>query len=442
MKLSLYNHQKLALNYLRTHEGFALFMGQGTGKTLPTLMVLLELYEIGEIENALIVCPKSVIEGWRDNIEKGFSRESIKKFDKFLSIINYDVVWKKRLAPVYDIEWGAVVLDEAHAIKNKGTNRSNFLLNLSLKSKYRYILTGTPTGNAKMENLWSLFTFLYPVKYRGVLRSQIFGTWTNFIQRYCITNEWYQPYRYVNINELQDVMDRYSYRVLKEECLELPEKLPDVKYMVDLAEKKKYKEMAKDGTIAELDILAGNSLVRSLKLRTMCSGFILDENKKKYELKNNKIKVLKELIEEWDNKFVIFCNFTSSIDTVSQLLDEMKFKHIILDGRQKDKTIWRRFQEDENIKVIVCQYESASEGINLHAADTIVYYEPTLKTITLEQSRDRIHRIGQTKKCSYYHLLTRGTIEVAIYNSLANFTDFTEKLFTEYIYEYTRSYSK
>ena len=88
----------------------------------------------------------------------------------------------------------------------------------------------------------------------------------------------------------------------------------------------------------------------------------------------------------------------------------------------------------------MCQYRAGSAGIDLYKADTIIYYEPTLSSNILEQSRDRIHRIGQNQKCSYIFFLTKGTIEERIYKSLSEYNDFSEKLFEEYILEYQRSY--
>ncbi|MFR4808091.1 MAG: helicase-related protein, partial [Peptostreptococcus anaerobius] len=129
-----------------------------------------------------------------------------------------------------------------------------------------------------------------------------------------------------------------------------------------------------------------------------------------------------------------------SINNISNLLTKLKIKYVVLNGEQKDKKIWRKFQEDKSIKIIVCQYETASAGIDLFASDTIIYYEPTIRTISLEQSRDRIHRTGQTQKCSYIHLLTKGTIEVDIYRALSQYADFTEELFNEYIESYRRKY--
>jgi SNF2 family DNA or RNA helicase len=119
----------------------------------------------------------------------------------------------------------------------------------------------------------------------------------------------------------------------------------------------------------------------------------------------------------------------------------LKFKHVILDGEQKDKDVWKQFQSDESIKVIICQYQSGAQGIDLFAADTIIYYEPTLSSTTLEQSRDRIHRMGQTQKCSYIHFITKKSVEEDIYKALARYEDFSERLFESYMTSFTRSYS-
>ena len=118
----------------------------------------------------------------------------------------------------------------------------------------------------------------------------------------------------------------------------------------------------------------------------------------------------------------------------------MKIRFITLDGDQKDKKICWKIQTDKSIRVIVCQYQTAAAGIDLFASDTIIYYEPTLRSNILEQSRDRIHRTGQKEKCSYIHLLTKGTVEVNIYRALAGYSDFNEALFTRYMEGYRKSY--
>ena len=436
--MKLYHHQKLALQYLRFNDSFALFMEQGTGKTLPTLVRILELYKQGEIENALIVGPKATMGAWYRDCEL-FDTKDRQLLENLITVINYDSVWRKNKG--YDRQWDCIVLDESHFIKNRTSKRSSFLLKLSLGAKYRYILTGTPIGNGQLENIWAQYAFLKPKVVRGRVASEIFGTYRQFEDKYCILNQWWKPYRYINVDELQDIIAEYSYRVTKEECLDLPDKLPDEVYDIELKEPKLYKELHKHSTIEEMDLLAENPLARMVRLRQICSGFINDEQGELTELKCEKLKVLQEFLDGWEKKLVIFCEFRYSIDAVSGLLKKLKIKHVILDGRQKDKQIWRKFQGDPQIQVIICQYQSGSAGIDLYSADTIIFYEPTLRSNTLEQAKDRIHRIGQTSKCSYIHFITKGTIEVAIYRALKNYNDFSKKLFEEYMVEYTRSYS-
>ena len=301
-------------------------------------------------------------------------------------------------------------------------------------------MTGTPVGNSQLENIYSQYAFLDPYIERGRVASNIFkGTYTDFTNKYCIMGRYFKPVKYVRVNELQEIINAYSYRVKKSECLDLPEKLPDEIYSIELKEKALYKKLYKDSALLDYDVLAENPLARLTKLRQLSSGFIVTDEGL-VEVKNEKINTLKEFIEDYDKKLVIFAEFKYSIKKISELLDKLKIKYVTLDGDQKDKTIWREFQSDESIRVIVCQYQSASAGIDLFASDTIIYYEPTLRSTTLEQSRDRIHRTGQTSKCSYIHFITKGTVEEHIYKALAGYSDFSEKLFNSYLTNYQRSY--
>ena len=324
-------------------------------------------------------------------------------------------------------------------------------------SDYRYILTGTPISNGQLENIWSLYCFLDTYIERGNPYSRIFGgSYRAFEDRYCILNMYHKPSSYIHVKELQDIISEHSYRVKKVDCLDLPEKLPDEIIKVDQAEKALYKKLATESAILEYEILAENPLSRLVKLRQLCSGYLTyteikkDAEGKEYqedktlELKTEKLSILEELLEgyEDDKKIVIFAEFKYSIAKICELLAKMRIKYVVLDGDQKDKTIWRKFQVDKSIRVIVCQYQTVSAGIDLFASDTIIYYEPTLRSNTLEQSRDRIHRTGQKNKCSYIHLLTRGTVEVDIYRALAGYSDFSEALFTRYMEGYRRSYNQ
>ena len=403
----------------------------------------MDLLRSGAIEDALVVAPKSALGAWERDIEL-FDALDQEILRDGITLINYDKVWRGDKKSPYYKKWGCIILDEAHCIKNRTSKRSKFLLKIACMSDYRYILTGTPISNGQLENIWSLYCFLDPYLERGYPYSHIFGgSYKTFEDRYCILNMYHKPSSYIHVKELQEIINEHSYRVKKVDCLDLPDKLPDEIIKVDQAEKTLYKKLATESAILEYEILAENPLSRLVKLRQLCSGHIKLDTGEILEVKNEKLNILQELLEgyEDDKKIVIFAEFRYSIRKICEKIAKMGFKYLVLDGDQKDKTIWRKFQTDKSIRVIVCQYQTASAGIDLFASDTIIYYEPTLRSNTLEQSRDRIHRTGQSNKCSYIHLLTRGTVEVDIYRALAGYSDFNEALFTRYMEGYRRSYN-
>lgn len=453
--IEMFRHQRVALSYLRIYNSFALFMEQGTSKTYPTLCRLRDLLKAGKIADVLIVGTKSCLGAWERDIEFFDPSDQILLRSR-LTLINYDKVWRKEKESPYFKEWGAIVLDESHNIKNRSARRSKFLLRIGCKTLYHYILTGTPIGNGCLEDIYSQYCFLDPYNDRGNIYSNIFkreweerepgveykGSYREFLDRYCLLDMYYKPCSYKRVAELQDIIDKYSYRVKKIDCLDLPEKLPDELYRLDLTAKAKpyYKELVTYNTIESLEILAENPLVLRTKLRQLASGYFTDNDGIIHEIGCEKIGALEDFLNGFDDKLVIFAHYTHSIDAITKLLTKRKTKFVTLDGRQKNKNIWKKFQADDSIRVIVCQYESANAGIDLYASSTILYYEPTDRSMTLEQSRDRIHRTGQTRACSYIHFVTKGTVEVAMYRALSNFEDFNEKLFTEYMDSYQRKY--
>ena len=431
--VTLFEHQKMILANAeqRIRRGlpfYAVFAEQGTSKTLPMLILALRLYKSGAIRHALVVCPTSVKGSWSRDIDLFFSPLERRLFAKFLTVTTYDLIWRR---PELDREWDMIVLDESHFIKNRTSNRyrgqvkkvdgkrrrvTNGIREISRKSKYRYILTGTPIGNSRWEEIWAQFDFMSP---------DIFGPYSHFEARYCILGKYYKPVAYKNVDELKAIIAQHSIWIRKADCMDLPEKLPPERLSLELEERKLYKEMLQN-YIAELDIEAKNPLARMVKLRQMCSGHIKDDSGTVHRLKCEKPAALDEFLENWDKKLVIFAEFEESIADICRVLDRRKIRHVTLDGRQKDKQIWKRFQTEPDLQVIVCQYRSAAAGIDLFAADTMLFYEPTLSSQTFEQACDRIHRAGQREKCSYILFETAGTVEVKIWDALMRHRDFNE----------------
>ena len=433
--LTLYKHQEQALARLRIHDSYMLAMDQGTGKTLPMLWHIRDLLRKRNARSCLIVCPKAVVGSWFRDMAK-FDEASQALFKEYVTVTTYDMVWRR--ASINGAQWDCIVLDEAHKIKNRTSRRAACLLRMALDAKYRYELTGTPISNGQLENLWSLMTFLYPVKRHQYVHSKIFGSYYDWQKKYALLDQWHKPYAYRHVPELQDILRTHSYRVLKSECLDLPEKLPDEIYDIELKEKQRYKQLMKDSALEEFDLIADNGLARMTKLRTLCSGF-LNTEEGLVGLNCEKPQAFADFLEDYgEGKLVVFCQFKWSIQAVCGILSEQHIKYRVIDGNTKDKSCWREFQEDESIKVIVCQYESANAGIDLYAADTMLFYEPCLSANVMEQSRDRIHRIGQHHPCRYVYFITLGTIEHDIYQALINYSDFGTKLFRQSIESYRK----
>ena len=438
--ITLYRHQRTALNLLRLNDSFLLSMEQGTGKTLPSLYRIYELLRNKEINRALIVCPKSVIASWQRDTEK-FTPEARELLAKQADIINYDAVWRHQQ---YKRQYDLILLDEAHSIVNRTSKRAEFLLRLSVTAKYRYLLTGTPIGNGRLEDTWSLFCFMDPYLVGSRIYSNIWksltggkGSYYDWLGRYAYLDQYHKPFKYKHVREIQDLIADYSFSIKKIDCLDLPEKLPDELRILPLTEMKLYKSMAKDSAIESMDLIADNPLVKELYLRQIPSGHL-----KNVQLTTSKRNALLDVLAEiGEKKLVVFAEFTDSINIIKDVLDKEGISYITQDGKS-DKDNWRRFQSDKTIRCIICQYASGYQGIDLYAADTVLYYEPTLRSIVLEQSRDRIHRNGQKNKCSYIHFLTAGTIEQQIYKTVSNYQDFTHKLFTDYMDTYQRAFRR
>lgn len=441
-KIELFSHQKTALALLQANDAYALFMEQGTGKTFPILFRLAELAQDKRITNALIVAPKAVCKSWKVKIEQLNSEQiqAIKSID--LQICSYDIVWRHN--NITNASFDMVVFDEAHYIKTPSTRRTKACLKLAARAKYKYILTGTPISNGQLCNIWSEFTAIDPVVYTSKTnREYIYpaclgGTsYYKWLEEVAVLDRWHKPVYYRDVNKLQDIISEHSYRITKDECLELPEKLPDEILTCNIACKKLYNELFTHSTYSEKDYIAENPLTRLLKLRQVCSGYFVDSDSKIEKVPCNKIAALKDLLTDFTEPFVVFCEFTQSIENVCELLKRMEITYVVLNGKSKGDE-WKTFQENPNIQAIVCQYASGAAGIDLYKASTCIFYEPTLRSELNEQAKDRIHRQGQHKPCSYYYLITENSIEQKIYDALCNYQDFTVKIFETYLKSYTK----
>lgn len=455
MGYKLYEHQKTILDLVTEHDRFLLLAEVGTGKTLPMVIHLSNLYLAGEINNALIVAPLSGIGAWHRDIAK-LSEDRQRLILKNTTFINYDKLsrehssWQEKCWHTWDF----LLLDEGHAIAKPTSNRTKYFvgkgirLGLASLAKYRYLLTGTLIANGRLEDLWAPLRFILDDEWMS---------YREFKQEFLVTKQ--LPGSYVDIvvgyrhrAELLDLVAQHSFRVLKKDCLDLPEELPDEVISVPWATGKNpepfYKESkalytdALESYVEALDMVMDNPLTRLLGMRQIAAGHIkesdtLDENGKKvrgktHMLKSNKAKYALELIENnLPHKTVVFYQFRATCAAMEAALKKAKIEYVVLNGDQPDKNIWQKFQADESIKVILAQYQSGSSAIDLYSASYTIYMEPTDSSHIMEQSRARTHRSGQKQPCNYVFLLTEDSVEFDMYARLKKYQDFNEEAYRE-----------
>lgn len=460
--MELYEHQENGVAMLAEHDCFGLFWDMGTCKTLTMLIHLSNLALAGSVEKVLWIAPKSALGAVERDFEKmrevgwGYRVDSL---EPLMLCINYEKVSRKtsKIRAELDFtEWDAIVLDEAHCVAAPGSNRTKYLIGtrgkpgLVAKAKYRYFMTGTPVTNSRYQDFWS---FLY------TMNKGVYHPYSSFEREYLKVRQ--IPGKHFTIvtggknkEELLNQVASFSHSVQKEECLDLPEIMPDEVIYVPLSTSINeefsnrssvtlYKE-AEENVIEDLEEVIRNALVRTLRLRQIAAGHIKD-GQDYYVLKNNKVDYAIEWVNSTRRKVVIFYEFESTFRELTNALKKSRIPYVFLNGAQPNKNIWRDFQDADPSKcrVFVAQYKSANAGIDLYTASDTLYMEPCNSSTVLDQSRSRTHRNGQSRACTFTFLITKGTIEEEMYKSLQAHEDFNDILWLtlkrkEYLEKRTR----
>lgn len=421
----LYIYQRKAVRQAMKQGSLGLWMEQGTGKTLTALKYAGNLWKRGLIDNVLILGPKSVLVVWEEELKNLLIPYKIvtdpltpSSNQEKLSVClaNYESLRRYRgkankIRSSYDL----VIADESHRIKNHNSIQSKQTYFLARNAKYRIALSGTPKGN----NDWDFIG-----QYRFIDDS-IFGTKIKDIKE-----KYFQPCGWMmhdlelqpqKKEEFYDLIRQHSFRITKSEALDLPE-ITETKIKVELSKPtmKAYRQLVEDKLLELEDSTIEADLAVKLvtKLQQICCGFIYDEEHVPVEIGDDKIKCLKEILEDHmgNEKIVIFCKYTHEIDMISKALRKT-VNHMIYDSRSKNDD-WLEFVRNPYIKVLITQIKKGGTGLNLQCASTVIFFSLSYSYIDLSQAKDRVHRNGQTKKVSIYYLLGKGTIEETIYRVL------------------------
>lgn len=367
----------------------------------------------------LVVCQKSKIQDWIDHFEfyPGYyvfdltNKNGYKMFFQnykfapcyLIGVINYDLIFRRpELAKLKNF---TLMLDESSLVQNENSKRSRFILR-KLKPQNVILLSGTPTGG-KYEKLWSQCKLLgWPITKTSY--------WNTYIRYHYEEGNGF-PFKvvdgYKNVEDLKQKLREYGSVFMKsDEVFDLPEQI-DSKIYVAIT--KEYRKFNKDSivTFENQEFVGDTTLTKMLYERMLC-GYA----------NNDKLKALSDLLNSTDDRMIIFYNFQNELDKIVELVDK---PISIINGGTKDLSA---YEKSEN-SITLIQYQAGAMGLNLQKANKIVYFTPTLSSELFEQSKKRIHRIGQDKSCFYYYLICRNSIEERIYRTLAMRRDYTERLF-------------
>jgi SNF2 family DNA or RNA helicase len=260
------------------------------------------------------------------------------------------------------------------------------------------------------------------------------------IERTVATHSFKQVVGYRRLDELKEKLDRFSFRVKKEECLDLPDKLY-VKREVDLTDEQKraYMQM-KDLALSQFKegvTSTVNALTQLMRLHQIVCGHVKLDNGEVIELPNNRIKELLAIVEETDGKIIIWANYRHDIEAIKLALSKehgMNSVGMYYGDTDDDerKRVLEEFQKpDSEMRFFVGNPSTGGYGLTLTAAHTMVYYSNSFDLEKRLQSEDRAHRIGQTKNVTYIDLIAVGTIDEKIVKALRDKIDIATQVMGE-----------
>jgi len=434
----------------------------GVGKTKIAVDFLANMIWHKKISRALVVVPLEAIGVWEQQLSDNcpfvnyslFLKDERVDWNAHVVIVNYDYLCprrkkrkptaralqraalngvKPRVKHYVDrmilekvVAWSpqAVIIDEGHKIKRPTARRSKAIHALGPIAEYTIDLTGTPTGNKKVMDLWSQFRFI-----KGDLLCDDFK---DFKQRYGVWTGLgnFKFLRCRNLKELSRIIAPYTIRIKK---TGLPEK-NFIPYPVVLPKDARliYKQMEEEfvAYVNSHTVTASIVLTKMMKLSQISGGFIKTEKKQDLPIHTAKVDALKNILEEISENgtshIVIFARFLWEIEECKKALSEQGWNNIYRVKGRVPKEIQDRFNSEGG--AMVCQTASGSGSNNFQAANYMIFYSTDYSLINFKQAQDRIHRIGQTKPCMYYFLQARGTIDKKIYNLLMENKQVSEEI--------------
>ena len=448
-----YKHQITALEKSWNRETYAYFMEMGTGKTKVLIDNLAMLYDKGKVDGALIVAPKGVVGTWYnqelpshlpDHIENvtvlwqpNITKKQQENLDSLFEpeeslhilIMNVEALSTTKgrdfAAKFLSSHNTLMAIDESTTIKNPGAKRTKNILKLSEDAKYRRIMTGSPVTKNPLD-LYSQCKFLSP----WLLDSTSYYAFRN---RYAEMKTLHLHGRSVqvvdkfkNLGELSNQLKGFSYRVLKEDCLDLPDKIymkRNIKLSPD--QNKLYIQM-KETALANLNgkqVTTVNALTQLMRLHQITCGHFTADDGTTQLISNNRIDELMNVLEETEGKAIIWAHYQYDIHAIiKNIVKEYGPESVVdyygLTPQDERQPNIKKFQDDPRCRFMIGTPSTGGYGITLTAANTVIYYSNGYDLEKRLQSEDRAHRIGQQKSVTYVDLICNETVDEKIVEAL------------------------
>lgn len=400
--MKLFPHQQDALNATEGQNRVAYYLDMGLGKTFIGAEKAVRMAS----RVNLVICQKSKVQDWVDHFTEHYSYKVFdltkpKQMGDFfgmvqgqrftvIGVINYDLAWRRQdLLCLHNF---TLILDESSLIQNQATNRTGFILRLDPANVI--FLSGTPTGG-KYENLWTQIHLLgwdisekvYNAHYVNWKKIDVNKTIHKVVDKE-------NPYK--NVERLKQKMRDHGAVFMKtEEVFDLP----DQNFIqINVPTTKEYRKFKKDRlvTVDGLEFVGDSILSYRLYQRQLCTAY-----------NPNKVEAFKDLLQSTQDRLIVFYMFNCELEQLWLTCKDQDRPVSVVNGSTKDLTAY----ELESNSVTLVQYQAGAMGLNLQKANKIVYFSLTEESELFEQSKKRIHRIGQEKPCFYYMLICQNSIE-------------------------------
>jgi len=433
-----FDHQKVTAEFLTVHQRAFCFNEAGTGKTSSVIWATDYLMSLGEVKRALVICPLSIMfSAWQTDILNTAMHRSVavahgdqKKRTKIIQggyefvIINYDgvrIVADEIRAGKFDL----VIVDEANAYKTPSTTRWKTLAKILRPETRLWMMTGTPASQSPVD-AYGLAKLVCPQnvpKFAMAWRDKVMQQVTRF-KWVPKTNARHEVFKVL----------QPAIRFAKDECLDLPDVMYQTRDIPLTPQVQKYYKQLKEQMMIEAagtQISAVNAAAGLNKLLQISGGAVYTDTREVLEFDvQPRLNALMEVIEETDNKIIIFVPFRHTIELLRRYLTDKGINNQVIQGSvsaTQRASIINQFQSMNDPRVLIIQPQSASHGVTLTRADTVVFWSPVMSVETYLQCIARMDRVGQVNKMTVVHL-QGSDVERKMYKMLQGKVDLHTKL--------------